>query len=972
MNRVVTSRSFTRVRIAAVLCALVASGAGAQSLVYGGLTGMVYDESGRPVMDAEVQVLDRLSGARREIITGRDGAITVSFLTPSTYDIRVEALGYVPMLYQTVVVRSGVANQLRVKLRRAAPPVTVVDTVRSGPARPIAMDWLRERGYSALAGGQRTAHDASSLSVISDDGSVEGLPWRLTDAVVDGAMVDGSGIGGYGGRTAMVLPLPIEALSSAVAGGLDYDTEIGGSGVGLMTRSRRGGDATQVSGTMYGGTFDRGGVLRMGGPVQRDTAHAILGIDYQYAEIPRAAAVGVGDAEGQAILNTARDDFGFALGAHALATPVITERGGAYVRLDWDAADRFAISLRASGTRVLSSDPAFADGRATGIGSHLEATTMHASVNVRARFTRRMTGEFRIGGGLLSAESSAPGLPSTSFAGRGLVLGASAEEPLADRQTSPRVNALLHFDLGRHRLKFGALLGAQQVETEGAGRAGSSFRFGDAADFAALLGAYRSVTGPTRSGTFRMSERALIVQDAWRVADGFDLTFGVRLDKNRIPAGDLAENGAWVAASGLDSLSVQESSSGLAPRVGLRWELGDRREWTITGGAGVFHDLPDHLMIGEALARDVGQPVRAGAGTLSSWPLSPNFASAPTVGTTLSLLGPEFQGARTRRAELSIARSTGGWSAYVKGIYRNTDLLGRRRDLNLRTATGARDQYGRVLYGGLQQLGTLLVAAPGTNRRFAGFETVDALEATGFSEYRAAIFGLERVRSAGFSVGFEYAYSQTIDNLVAGGGGGLNPVLSGTVSEWSEGIADTDAPHRLLAGAEWALPPSGTVRFGVVYRLRSGLPFTPTFRDGVDASADGAPGGDPAFVDPGLPGMDAVLAEWDCLQADVGTFARRNGCQGELMHRLDLRAVVRLRTLSRGTVDLVVDVLDVTGVARPVVDRALLLVDRTGTITTDAITGATVVPLIVNPGFGGALADRAIGPLLRLAVRVNR
>jgi hypothetical protein len=176
----------------------------------------------------------------------------------------------------------------------------------------------------------------------------------------------------------------------------------------------------------------------------------------------------------------------------------------------------------------------------------------------------------------------------------------------------------------------------------------------------------------------------------------------------------------------------------------------------------------------------------------------------------------------------------------------------------------------------------------------------------------------------------------------------------------------------LLAGAEWSLAPRGAFRIGVVYRMRSGVPFTATFRDGVDASADGAPGGDPAFVDPALPGMDALIADWDCLERDSGAFARRNGCRGAFSHRVDLRAVVRLRSLSSGAVDLVMDVLDATSQSRPLVDRALLLVDRTGAITTNPLTGAFTVPLMVNPDFGGALAERSTGLLVRLALRVTR
>src|SRR5690606_40686964 len=54
------------------------------------------------------------------------------------------------------------------------------------------------------------------------------------------------------------------------------------------------------------------------------------------------------------------------------------------------------------------------------------------------------------------------------------------------------------------------------------------------------------------------------------------------------------------------------------------------------------------------------------------------------------------------------------------------------------------DQYGRPLYGSLNQQASALVATPGTNRRFADFDAVHLLESTGFSTYWGATLGVER------------------------------------------------------------------------------------------------------------------------------------------------------------------------------------------------------------------------------------
>jgi hypothetical protein len=243
---------------------------------------------------------------------------------------------------------------------------------------------------------------------------------------------------------------------------------------------------------------------------------------------------------------------------------------------------------------------------------------------------------------------------------------------------------------------------------------------------------------------------------------------------------------------------------------------------------------------------------------------------------------------------------------------------------------------------------------------------------TGYSEYRSVVVGIERVLDVGLSLGLRYAYSGTLDNLVEGGGASLSPVVGASSQEWSDATSDYDAPHRVLAAAEWALGPTGAVRLGAVYQLSSGAPFTASFREGVDANADGVASGDPAFIDAALPGMAALIAEWDCLERDAGAFARRNGCRGDLVHRVDVRAVFRLRTIGGNPLELVLDAMDLASAARPVVDRALVLVDRTGTLTTNPGTGVTTVPLVANPNFGGQLADRSPGALFRLGLRIGR
>ena len=80
--------------------------------------------------------------------------------------------------------------------------------------------------------------------------------------------------------------------------------------------------------------------------------------------------------------------------------------------------------------------------------------------------------------------------------------------------------------------------------------------------------------------------------------------------------------------------------------------------------------------------------------------------------------------------------------AFVRGSWRRTDFLMRRRNLNLPIGTASIDEHGRDVFGTLQQDGALVVGSGA--RRFDAFADIWALDPDGWSKQRAVTFGLER------------------------------------------------------------------------------------------------------------------------------------------------------------------------------------------------------------------------------------
>ncbi|MGH7674384.1 MAG: hypothetical protein ACREMV_03850, partial [Gemmatimonadales bacterium] len=364
---------------------------------------------------------------------------------------------------------------------------------------------------------------------------------------------------------------------------------------------------------------------------------------------------------------------------------------------------------------------------------------------------------------------------------------------------------------------------------------------------------------------------------------------------------------------------------------------------------------------------------------LDAWPGAPDSVAAPVQGPWLTLLEPEFQGPVTTRFHLGVGHPLGtGAVVHVAGVYRHTDYLPRRSDLNRPTAPTTADQYGRPVYGTLVQEGGLLAATPGSNRRFPEFDLVAGMNPDGTSNYWGVTVSLEGELGRGVDVLGNYTWSRTRDNWLSGRGGfggpdvQLSPFPDSVQGlDWTEGRSDFDQPHRAVAGVEYRAPGALALRVAALYRYESGSPFTPGFRDGVDANGDGSARNDPAFVDDAVPGVDALLAEWDCLRVQVGRFAERNSCREPGVHALDVRLAMTVARPRGSAIDLFADAVNVIESDVGIRDRAVYLVDPTGTITTDPGTGRITVPLVANPGFGKLLVRRSNGRFVRVGVRVG-
>jgi hypothetical protein len=229
--------------------------------------------------------------------------------------------------------------------------------------------------------------------------------------------------------------------------------------------------------------------------------------------------------------------------------------------------------------------------------------------------------------------------------------------------------------------------------------------------------------------------------------------------------------------------------------------------------------------------------------------------------------------------------------------------------------------------------------------------------------------------AAGLSVSASYTYSKTTDNLV----GSLQPDPADQVNpfpeglpgggDWSDGRSDLDVPHRAAARAEYRPPGKTPVVLGARWRWRSGLPYTPGFRAGVDLNGDGAGNNDPVYVDSDV---GSRLSGAGCTATAAGSFAERNSCREKGVLALDLRLAIGLPVAVGGGGKLyaTLDAFNVVSSETGVVDRAVLLIDPSRPLGT-GVVGSVTVPYIPNPNFGKLVSRRVEPRLLRFGLRME-
>lgn len=1013
------SRSRARSSLAGLvlLSLLLPAGAPGQSLSQGGLRGAIVEADGGPVTSAALTLEDEAGGVVRRFRSDIEGRFHLSLVLPGHYALLVEKAGFQPLRQRGVVVRARQETDVRVVVTRRPPPITQVEEAPTADQRfaalsPQVVDPLGARDL-AFDGPRLDLAEAGRFG--GDLVSPRSARWGLAEVLgsfppaygrlaVDGTPLDWMrhpGVETEPIGSALVPPYLQEEVQFLRA---TADPEVAGSyggTVNVMSQSptRRFrlepfvtwgapmGIPTDLNpGDSSGRVIQAGAVVS--GTLIKDRAQFLLGGGFEDLRLPAgrpwerdsATLGGVAVPLAATLTAIAQDTFGFDAG-RSIRPVVRTRRGGTgSLQTEWQLTTRHQLSTRTVVSGHEEESPEFGRDVLTGGGGELKSRDLLAQVALTSTW-ERIANEFRITYQSATRDWSDASPAITYLVGDGAGLGGSPAWPGRFRASTARFAETFHWQFGpsgRHRVKGGAhfattlwnqtfLYGEQGI-----------FTFGDLDAFADRQGSYFATQATDREARFRTNSFGLFGDLEYRLRPSLTILAGVRFERANFPRSAIDRDTAFTTAFGIKNDGNPSDEVNLGPRLGVMWEGGPRREWQAAVVGLIEYGALNPARFAEATIADGGLTVTGGSGVQTLWPNGAN-GLAPNTPKRVTLFSPydQYRDPRTTRLEADLRRRVVEvLMVRVSGGYSHTDYLLRRSDMGLLPLPTGITQEGREVYGILQQSGGMVAPAFGSNRPLPEYDLISGLTSTSYQDVYRLSIGAEGTVGWGVSVQAGYTYSRTRDNWLVSWSGDPSDELSPFPIEpvtggWAKGVSDFDVPHRLALAAQWRSHGRLKVTVSGRYRRQSGMPFTPGFPPGVDVNGDGSGRNDPAFIETTIPGMATLVGEHSCLEDQVGEFAARNSCREPSRQALDLHAAVGLPLRSLGAdVQLTLTLLNVSASRAGVIDRAAVLIDPAGTLTTDAF-GNISLPLLANPHFGKYLSRRDEPRLLLIGLRLG-
>jgi hypothetical protein len=925
MLKGIGNRMPTSLMLAVFLCLTCALAAMAQE-GRSSLTGIITDQNGAAVPNAQVSIVNQETGInRRSTVTSDNGNYSFAALFPGSYKVSVEASGFKTVLKENVKLNVGQTEELNVVLEVGGATETVVITAGAGVIDTTSKEiggHIGEQelvelpsinrnfiGFVGLVPG--VVPNISTESFGSDSVSINGQDPRYNNYLLDGANNNDDVIGQRAGaqaRTALesvaefqVLTNQFDAEFGRTSGGIiNAITKTGGnqfhgSGFGFFQSNGLNSsnrfqvlnqlDEPETSMQQFGGTI--------GGPIKKDFAHFFF--SYEKTRIDDGVIINV----------PARSEFNASTAEKTRATNTM-------VRGDMQPSQNHEISarwLRESSPQLNQIITAFsrpvtaeasreeADIDQTVVGNWTYIINPETVNDMRISFTRENVAfanpGFNSGNSMIDLP---PTLVFNSFVTQ------QSDVAQARINNSYRLNNTLSWIRGAHTMKYGLEYNYVTADNTNEGDLNGVFLFPTDNDF----NASDPATYPERlqirvGGPQKFVQLnhffSFFAQDSWKVNRRLTLTLGGRYDKE----------------------TVSPDNNNISPRVGFAYELGGGGRSVIRGGYGFFYQtIPFELIsafqtagpfsssfvtVFPANAADPGP--RAGM-----FPTHPALVNGPVVnrsvidalvgtGTLLVNTSPfvdnlERRNPYVRTASIGFQHQLASQLALTVD-YIHQDGVDQFVTVELNPGTRATTSSTAALTRLYSTLGEVVSNSiiPVDTSLFAGLpftssaaNSVRTRANLGNTKYDALEISLDRRFHKGVQFKASYTLSKTRGTTSGSAFSTADfQLLNDFRLNLDQGPTDFDRRHNFVFSGVWQVPRTRGFTVSTVIRGLSGTPFT-IFNSRVDADRNGI-NFDPVAA--GTYSGTRVFPNGDTLAFTVDNKGGRNGARNPNFFSADLR-----------------------------------------------------------------------------------
>ncbi len=939
------------------------------------LTGVVIGMDDAPLAGAQVEATALETQISRRQVTDARGRYTIVFPDGGgQYQLVVRYIGLTPQ--RIAVVRQADEDRLVTNVHMTATPYTLPAVVARGrQPRPRDQANAGPGGQERVLSGEQLARlplDASDLNVIatlvpgvvgiagsdSSDAafSVAGLRPSANNVTLDGLSFGSGSVPQDAVRTTRVITNTYDVARGQFSGGLVAATTKSGSNVSQGTFTYNLRDRSLEWGTGTASAFGQGSTQNQlgggfGGPIVHDRLFWFASLQGRLNDRPLTSLTTADAAvlqrfgvspDSAALFEALAQASGVPL--PSVAANAATDNTVGLARLDWIISPGHTLTVRADGrwtsqepTRVSSlALPQTGGTRRQSGGGVMFGLTSNFGRLINELKSYVATTETRALPYLALPDARVQVISDLSDSAQGvttLTFGGNGSLPQRQNDHSAEITEEISWlpGTGVHRVKLGLFGARDAFDDDATANRFGTFLFPSLAALAANQPSAFTRTlapAPRRGST---EQAAAYLGDTWRLLQGVQIAYGVRLEATRF-AGAPALNAGVDSLFGLRTDRIPGGSH-ISPRLGFTWLLGSATggragggglaSTILRGGVGDFSSAPPAGLIsaalaGSGLAASEAQLVCVGdAVPTPDWAAyAQNPAAIPTLCTdstaptpiaaqpTVTVFDPAFQAPHVWRASLGAQhRLFTGYTVSVNASYsRGEDQYG-VRDANLGAAQFALPaEGGRPVFLPAGAIDTASgLASVDASRRVPGAGRVLVVGSDLRSEAKQISVSFGGLTFHGMTLQTSYTWTRARDqssfNCCSAPQGFAAPTTAGdpNVREWA--TSDFERRHALLATVTY--PFGESLELTAIARLNSGVPFTPLV--GSDINGDGARN-DRAFVFDPATTVDTAVAQGmarllggapaavrGCLVAQEGSVATRNSCTGPWQGSLDLQ-----------------------------------------------------------------------------------